>query len=362
MKAIIVMPCLNEERVLLDTCRSLGFGAGVPDADDVSLVLVDNASTDNTARVMEQVRDASRPGTVFLEREEERGYVPPRHKGVTKAKEVAVASGLRDDQVLIVQADADTFYAPDYAKVMREAAEGVDAGVLLEGAMLPTDEFVLAHSGFVALSDEVDRAVERSFASDEDDVIVGDSVSAYLLSDYARWGGHVREYNHADDEMFAETSRLYIKGKLLGARREKIHAATAYPSRRKVFEDPGLYFATAGFPREMAWRARWRRAMPELKTMADFEHNDARTILGTEIEIRRLHLAFLFCVLPRVVAIAEGRTSSGVSETPIGAFVRSRLGSFGAEQVRANTGAVFGACLDLIEGEPAMLQSMLAQQ
>ena len=58
MRAYIVMPCLNEERELVATCASLGFGPGVAtDNPDGTLVLVDNGSTDRTPELMQKTVD-----------------------------------------------------------------------------------------------------------------------------------------------------------------------------------------------------------------------------------------------------------------------------------------------------------------
>jgi glycosyltransferase involved in cell wall biosynthesis len=117
------MPCLNEGDNLKRTGLSLGFGCDTehPPAN-TSLLIIDNGSTDSTAEVAEEIRRDSNPETVHLVREPERGFVPARHAGNVFAQRLAKSSGWNEEDVLVLQVDADCQYLPGYVDAMREAA------------------------------------------------------------------------------------------------------------------------------------------------------------------------------------------------------------------------------------------------
>src|SRR5437764_1322656 len=96
----VVIPCLNEEHTLADTCQSLGFGADCETEPDSVLILVDNGSEDGTRVVAEQVQNNAPTGTVVIAEEPERGYVPPRRKGNNLAAEIAVERRLPEQAIL----------------------------------------------------------------------------------------------------------------------------------------------------------------------------------------------------------------------------------------------------------------------
>src|SRR4051812_31254080 len=91
----IVLPYLNEQENLASTCRSLGFGTGVDSTPrGVTLFLIDNGSTDDSAGIAEGVKNASLEGSVIIGHESERGYVPPRHCGNMMAQTLRQAMSL----------------------------------------------------------------------------------------------------------------------------------------------------------------------------------------------------------------------------------------------------------------------------
>lgn len=299
MQTAIVIPCRNEERSVAGTARSLGFGApGVAPPPDTTLILVDNASIDGTLQVLEGIRQASPPGSVQVAQEPERGYVPPRHRGVELAKALAVEKGASAEKLLILQADADTYYEPGYLAAMQAAARSAGPGALIEGGVHPPHRFLTGHPGFQALADAVDDSVAAIGAPDADDVIVDDKVSGFTLATYLDWGGLRREYNSHGAELHAETSRLYIRGRLRGGHRVRAADAFAAPSRRKILHNPVRHFATAGFPREEAWWRAWSRRHPGLRDLEAFESPDGRAALAPAIATRRAHLIVLFTALP----------------------------------------------------------------
>ncbi|QQD71574.1 glycosyltransferase family 2 protein [Acidithiobacillus ferrivorans] len=114
MEIFIVIPCLNEEDCITATCASLGFGDGLEPPG--RLVLVDNGSSDGTAKLMLAIQRASPPGHVLITQEHRRGYVAARRAGMAKVIDVAQRDQVPEEDVLILQADADTIYLPDYLR------------------------------------------------------------------------------------------------------------------------------------------------------------------------------------------------------------------------------------------------------
>lgn len=300
----VVMPCLNEENNLARTCASLGFGIGKLAAPtEAYLFLIDNGSTDHTMAVAETIREASPEGSVFVAAEPERGYVPPRHHGHSMVKGVAESRGWNDQDIVILQADADTYYADGYIKSMAGAAEAFGAGVLIESRVGYPPDFEAAYAGYIGLCREVDDEFAALF-SDNDDMIVDDKVSGYRLSDYFKWGSHRREYTSNGDEIHAETTRLYIRAKAGGARKKMVDSAIAYHSPRKVLLDPLMHLASAGFPRESSWRAKWLHEFASPMDLSEMLTNTAHSVVQKALEVRRQHIIALFGILPLHVDFA----------------------------------------------------------
>ncbi len=356
MMAAIVIPCLNEEKGLEQTCKSFGFGCGADNAaeKDCVLVLVDNASDDDTLAVMESVAASSPPGSVHIEIENQRGYAPPRHAGALRAGKAAEANGFRPHETLIVQADADTHYGPGYVRKMRKRSCECGPGVLIEGLATPTPEFLTKHSAFIALCDHVDESVAGICVERNEDIIVDDKVAAYRLADFLSWGGHVREFNQRGDELFAETTRLFMKAKLKGASKSVVVEAVAYPSRRKLYADAALYFSTAGFPRERAWIERWLRVGGPPRKLDEFNLASALN-LEHEIELRRLHLMILFSLAPKFIGVLLRPNVATLCAPREMSLITSIFGTFSREAAMANPSAVLSKGLSAIDERPVEL-------
>lgn len=296
----VVVPCLNEEKNLAGTCASLGFGAGKDSPPAGALLfLIDNGSSDSTVAVAERIKSDSEPGTVFVGHELERGYVPPRRRGNLMMDELARSRGWDAGDVLILQADADTRYAPGYVASMRAAAELNGPGVMIEACVAYPPAFQAEYPEYIRLCDEVDSEFVRLFARDlSDDDLVDDKVSGYRLSDYFVWGGHRREYTEGGEEIHAETARLYMRARAGGARRGRVGDALAYHSPRKVLEDPALHLATAGFPREASWNARWREGYGGPATLRELCDEPHHPEVLKAVRGREEHLLALLGVLP----------------------------------------------------------------
>lgn len=306
MQTVVIIPCLNEARLIGRTSHSLGFGLDTSPDHDTRLVLVDNGSTDGTWAIMASIRAHSPPGAVLLAREAERGYVPPRHRGTLIASEIAAGCGVAPDDVLILQGDADTVYETGYLSAMRQAARLAGPNYILEGRTHSPSRFLHDHPGFQELADRVDREMAPLAVDDAEDVIIDDKVAGYRLSDYLRWGGHQRDYLSTGAEVHAETTRLYIRARRCGARRREVDQAWALPSRRKIQRNPVRHFATAGFPREDAWWRAWNAAYGGPHDLHAFDDPTQWPSLDPAVAMRRAHLRALFSILPRAVAMSLG--------------------------------------------------------
>ena len=300
IKAIVVIPCFNEEQNLFDTCASLGFGIGnhlTPES--VFLILINNNSTDSTAEIAEKIKLNSAGDTVILVSEKEQGFVPARHRGNQVANELAESYNWNINEVLILQADADTIYSPNYIREMRSKAKTAGENVFIEARSEFPHSFKLQYKSYIDLCDGIDGKFMKLFSSKfNDDIIVDDKVIGYRLADYFNWGGHIREYNKSGEEIYAETTRLYIRAKAKGAGRVLVDEACAFHSVRKILRNPALHLATAGFPREASWNRQWEVRHPDNIDLSILPSHINNPTVKEAIKIREKHLVALFCVLP----------------------------------------------------------------
>lgn len=334
MKTAIVIPCLNEARLVGQTARSLGFGADGAADGDTYLILVDNGSTDDTWTTITALRDQAPAGSVLVAQEAERGYVPPRHTGTQLAATIASRYGISADELLVLQGDADTVYEPGYVDAMRNAAQNAGANHVLEARVHQPRRFETDHPGFQRLADQIDAEMAPLFVDDADDVIVDDKAAGFRLGDYLRWGGHRRDFMSTGTEVHAETTRLFIRARGLGAQKIGVNNAWAVPSRRKIQRNPVRHFATAGFPREEAWWRVWNAHYSGPNDLSVFDDLAAEETLAPAIAMRRAHLLALFSNIPRAIAsgfagLASTRHSVDPSdEAAIQALISDDLGHF----------------------------------
>ncbi|WP_431293483.1 glycosyltransferase family 2 protein [Pedobacter sp. P26] len=299
---VIVMPCLNEEASMVEACNSLGFGLGELCYNlSAFLIIVDNNSTDSTRKVAQEIQNSSPPNHVFIIFEKEKGFIPARKSGNQHAIFVCGEIGINISNVVILQVDADTIYPYFYVESMKAAAEKYGKNFLVEACVDYTPEFRHENNNYIDLLEKTDAHYEKLFLKLQD-YIVDDKVVAYWLSDYIKWGGHTREYTSNGNEIFAETTRLFLKGQITGAEKRNIGSIKAYHSERKIVENPSMHFATAGFPRESGWEILW------------MENNDAVNLQNVDVVsfsepvfARILHIIGLFYILP----IHVGRTLNG---------------------------------------------------
>jgi hypothetical protein len=359
MRSAVVMPCLNEEATLAEACLSLGFGRGASQnfGTDTTLVLVDNGSEDATWSVMEQIQRNSPPSSVVLIREPERGYVPPRHRGVLEARRLAQCSGIGESGFLVVQADADTLYSEGYVFSIAEIAKARSGNYIVEGICTAPASFDARYPGYGSRSASADSAVAHLWVREEDDIIVDDKACAYTLENYFRWGGHRREYASDGEEIHAETTRLYTKAHLTGARRKRAEKAIAWPSRRKIVEEPIVHFATMGFPRERKWREHWQMAGARL-SLDDFGNNESDKVLAEATHIRSAHAIILFALLPAYVARLVGSSGCGDQEAEFSDLL-PMLAPLTRADVLENTAILFERGFAIIDKQlPQLIRRM----
>lgn len=355
MHTAIVIPCLNEAAYLKRTCASLGFGLGNGISAHTHLILVDNGSTDSTTEVMAEIQQQSPSGSVIVTSEAEPGYVPPRNRGVLEVLQLAARLGVTEDDFLILQADADTTYDVNYADAMRKAVPAT-RNFILEGTARNTPAFDAEHSAYHHLVKETDAQVEDFIFDSSADVIVDDKVSGYLLSDYLRWGGHRREYNSDGEEVYAETSRLFLRSSLLGGRKILVYDAIAYPSRRKLIENAALYFVTAGFPRETSWRQRWERSYTGAGSLHDFEARSCQGNLRGEKLLRQFHMIALFGILPLWVRALSGDHAYPIHPQRDLLEFMPFLEGIKKEVALQNTALVFERLFNLLSNQTCLLE------
>ncbi|WLQ16499.1 glycosyltransferase family A protein [Hahella aquimaris] len=295
MKIFIVIPCLNEQENLWDTCKSLDFG--MLKKTNTILVLVDNGSTDHTLSIMTRVRECVGAQHVSIIREYRKGYVYARNAGVLAITEHLRKHRSLDEPALVLQADADTIYQPGYIENMQYSFVG--SGLLIEGAAVTGKDFVDKFREFDKLCRNTDSEIERWFASDDDQIVVDDKVCGFLLSDYWRWGGHQRDFDSLGREIYAETTRLLIRGKEVGEiKREKVDSALAVPSRRKLLSQGPAYFASAGFPRSSDWVKSWGESSKDSDKFLTSPFSWGK--INSAIRSRQRHALAFFSILPEI--------------------------------------------------------------
>lgn len=316
-QVVLVMPCLNEANNLKQTCLSLGFGSGSQHhSPNSALIIVDNGSSDTTAEVAADVRRASEPNTVHVIQEAEQGYVPARHAGNLFARALAESSKWDEENVLVLQVDADCNYLPDYVNAMKEVAEHEGRNVMIEACIGYPPDFQKDYSEYVRICDETDVEFEKLFprSLSHDDVAV-DAVCGYRLADYFRWGGHRREFNAGGEEIHAETTRMFMRARTQGARRRRVDRGLALHSARKAYANPALHISTGGFPREDSWNRTWQRNYKGPSNIDDFCAHTNHPEVVKAVRVREEHLLALFGVLPLHVDRALGQPSDKEAES-----------------------------------------------
>ena len=347
MLTAIVIPCFNERAMIARTVASLGFGPQ-RQPQDAFLVLVDNGSKDGTLGVLNEIQRQVGSRAVVVAEEAERGYVPPRAKGIEIADHIAYARNIPPDQLLILQADADTIYSEGYVAAFQAAAEQQTRSAMFEGTTRPPHQFLRGHPGFQRLADEVDAELAPLLVDETLDVIVDDKVTGYTLSSYRQWGGHTRDFMSTGSEIHAETSRLFIRALTSGAIHVRVSDAEATPSRRKILRNPIRHFATGGFPRNETWWRGWSRSYQGPRDLSAFEDTRVRGILEQAIATRKAHMLGLFSLLPLLLAKATVRAAHADSDY-LHPLVRQKLDFLNASFTANDSSSIFEFVLSAVD-------------
>jgi glycosyltransferase involved in cell wall biosynthesis len=351
LQVVLVMPCLNEADNLKQTCESLGFGEDTEQQrPPATLVVVDNGSDDSTDEVAAEIRRSSQPNTVHVVQERERGFVPARHSGNLFALQLAKSSGWLSENVLILQVDADCQYSTNYIAEMRQSMETYEPNTMIEACLDHSEDFKALYSEYVRICDDTDTEFDKLFPRTlSNDIVVVDAVSGYRLSDYLNWGWHRREFNTQGEEIYAETTRLFMKARTHGAQRFRVESARALHSPRKALSEPSLHLATAGFPREDSWSRRWQEIYRGPQTIEDICTESNHPELLKAVRMREEHLLALFGILPLHVNQTLGQCSDLGSDThELSTKILPLLPTRTANELASSPGLLISDVLELI--------------
>lgn len=314
----LVMPCLNEEKSLRETCESLGYGTGCGgQRRHHHLVIVDNGSSDGSVKVAEIIRDRSLAGTVHIVNESTRGFVPARSAGVTYVKKIVRDFRCQHSKCLVLQVDADAEYSKDYLSCFEEAALAHGPGNLFEAqSVMPNG----ASNADLSLLRKLNEFDERFFDKESscEDFVVDDKVVGYFLSDWESIGGLMREYLDGREYIFCGTSRMWIRMRWQGFTRQMVSGASCVHSLRKLEEGADIFSASAGWPRGSIWREMWRSSVGYIPNSADLLSPREQVLWGKVLAERERHLMSLFVHLP---AILMGDSRGTKRMTPLDGLV-----------------------------------------
>jgi glycosyltransferase involved in cell wall biosynthesis len=358
-RAIIVLPFLNEQESLSNSCHSLGFGLDTnPIPRNATLFMIDNGSSDGSLQIAKSISDASPEGSVIIGHEAERGYVPPRHRGNLLAQEYTESNGWRESDTLILQVDADTVYCEGYVEAMRSAAQTAGDNILFQAAAQYPPEFKTTFPEYIQICEKIDNQLEELFAAEATDVIVDDKLSGYWLEDYFKWGGHQREYTLEGDEIHSETARLYIKARAYGSIKSRVEGAQAFPSMRKTIEEPALHFAAAGFPRETSWNEKWRTQYHGPTTIHGLCENLSHPEVQRAVDVRRQHIIAMFGIIPLHISKALDKNLN-FNDNALYEKILSMLPKRTINDVKNNPGIFFTDVFHLSDSQGSKLLELL---
>ena len=293
MIVAVVIPCLNEQHSLPTTAKTLGFGPGLTIPPDRVLILVDNDSDDDTYKVALNIQRESSEHSVVVVSEKMRGYVPPRRRGIDVAMGLAKSRKMSIDELLIVQCDADTAYSNGYIDALSSHAVASPKNVIIEAITDYDDNFAMLNQSYIDLCRECDTLI-GDVTDQPIDFIIDDKACAFWASSYLKWGEHQVEVTSQGEELHAETTRLFIRASAFGAYRILCDQAIAKHSSRRIFENPALSFATAGFPRETSFQSKFTKLYKGPSNIEDFVSLSHNPFLPFAMKCRKSHYVGLF--------------------------------------------------------------------
>lgn len=220
-----VIPAYNEEDYIIDTLSSI-YPQNISDAT-YNIIVVNNASTDKTKDVIQKFIQKNQSENIFILDEFVKGIIPARRAGIEKAIEIF---GVENHW--IVNADADSIYLKNWlsniAKIINTNAK-ID---FIQG--IAGGEDLSNYPNILNLIQPF-KSKARELIENNKFSPVSDSVCAFSAKFYLDCGGYNREYVDGNEQM-AETWRLYIKGKLLGFKREFCNENISIQNNRRLRE------------------------------------------------------------------------------------------------------------------------------
>ncbi len=361
IKVCVVIPCFNEAKNISAVCKSLGFGIGKTKIkNNNTLFIVDNNSTDNTYEILKDIRKNSKAGSVIIGKETVQGFIPARERGNLMVLEFCKRKHLLPENILIVQADADTIYSKGYLDAMKKESLTSGENTMLQACISYLPSFRVKYSKYLQMCERIDNRY-NSFSPGQldDDIIIDDKVAAYRLSDYFKWGGYIREYTSRGDEIYSETSRLFIRSKIKNAKRRMVDTF-AFHSARKIVANPLLSLATAGFPHE-------RFNLEQLKAIyQDHLPLDLRNFNLKNHKIKRaakqreLHILTLLTILPYHVAVTLDKKTR-IIPSQFAAFLRTILPKRKKADLKNRPGVFFLDSIDAMNNFPEEISNQAYQ-
>jgi poly-beta-1,6 N-acetyl-D-glucosamine synthase len=199
----VIVPSYNEDKVICRTVRAILNS----DYADLRVIVVDDGSTDDTARVMQECF-GSEPRVTYVHKE----------KG---GKASAINEGIsRSDTEIIISIDADTMLARDAISYLVRHFENPKVGAVAGNVKVGNKDNPLTiwQSVEYITSQNFDR---RAYAAMEAVPVIPGALGAWRSSAIARAGGY-----HTDT--LAEDTDLTFRVKLLGYRTITENRALAY--------------------------------------------------------------------------------------------------------------------------------------
>ncbi len=352
----IVLPCLNEEKYLAKTCKSLGFGTNKKNPSSTLLFIIDNGSHDASKAIAEVVKNNSKENTVLIFQCLQRGYVPARHFGNLMVLEWAKKNGYDPKTVLILQADADTIYSKSYANTILLNFKQCDTNTLFQARSEYPIIFKKKFSEFVKLAAKIDHSFNHLFLEEEYDCIIDDKAAGYSLDNYFKWGGHRVEYMLPDQELYVETTRLFIAARVFGVVKKVISEACVQHSPRNIIKNPVIYFATLGFPQsplvdKFSFNISIKLSLQQVcKSIEQLENSNA-------VILRKLHIIGLFVILP--LHIHNTLNTVVMNNNEFAQCVVTKLPFRTQADMRNNPGVFVKDIFDLIESHKDFLLQLI---
>jgi len=260
----VIVSALNEEknivRVLEGLENQVNNEGTELDKKLYGIVVVDNGSTDNTARVVQRFARHSKT-LVTLVHEQERGIVSARLAGVRKVVEgVANINGIE----YLAFCDSDVIVPSTWIHSMLSRFQSGNVDVLSYNGSFPHHFWIKVPTLTSKYMDELGtlffpEETIRHYGANNKAVrftrlVYSDFVRppsggfyAIRLSAYNQVGGYTREFTKEGKEVDGPTWRLYHKLMKQGARLQFVPGLDMTNSSRRLLGDPARFFGAQSY-------------------------------------------------------------------------------------------------------------------